>query len=84
MTAADDGLATNERVRAFLDGLAALTTTHGLVLDVYQGTICLDPVPADSRSFGGYAAAHRSGNYWEVYPFEWSAPLPLGRIMRRF
>ncbi len=59
-----------DRMRVFLDDLAALTSAHGIVLDIYRGQLCADPVPTGSRTCGGYAAALRPGDYWEVVPYE--------------
>jgi hypothetical protein len=64
------GMIERDLISVFLDDLAALTAAHGIVLDTYRGQLCAYPVPPGRRTCGGYAAALRPGDYWEVFPYE--------------
>jgi hypothetical protein len=58
---------TNDQLRAYLDGLAALSAAHDLMLDSYGLRLCV--APPCSPGLGGYIAAPRDDGIAEIHPY---------------
>ena len=58
---------TTDQLRTYLDGLAALSAAHSLMLDSSGLRLCVGP--ACSPGLGGYIAAPRGDGVAEIYPY---------------